>query len=146
MAMGLRARWIWLRSFRRTPAAARRCSTWSANRFGCRAAGATSAWASRWRNSSPLPAARPPQTAKPLLAARALLTPCQQPVRLPRMTALSDAVKQSGDSDTFDSLSPATGERLASFPIASAADVEAAVARARSAFAWWGSLTYDERR
>jgi acyl-CoA reductase-like NAD-dependent aldehyde dehydrogenase len=40
-------------------------------------------------------------------------------------------------TETFDSLDPATGEVLASYPIAGAEEVGAAVARAREAAAWW---------
>ena len=47
---------------------------------------------------------------------------------------------------TFDSLDPGTGAVLASHPIASDADVDAAVARARAAFGRWGALSFDERR
>jgi acyl-CoA reductase-like NAD-dependent aldehyde dehydrogenase len=74
------------------------------------------------------------------------------------MTILSRESESSHGSDTgthadaasstttFDSLSPATGERLASYPIADSAEVEAAVTRARAAFAWWESLGFDGRR
>jgi len=37
---------------------------------------------------------------------------------------------------TFDSLNPATGEVVASFPIDAGDDVQAAVARARTAAQW----------
>ena len=46
---------------------------------------------------------------------------------------------------TFDSLNPRTGDVVASHPIHTAADVEAAVARARTEAAWWSALSYDER-
>jgi acyl-CoA reductase-like NAD-dependent aldehyde dehydrogenase len=49
-------------------------------------------------------------------------------------------------ASTFDSLNPRTGAVVATHPIASATDVEAAVARARTAAAWWGSLTFAERK
>src|SRR3954454_24809693 len=63
------------------------------------------------------------------------------------MTVLSaDKSRDSSASGTFDSLSPTTGERLASYPVASEAEVAAAVSRARTAFWWWGSLSYAERR
>lgn len=48
--------------------------------------------------------------------------------------------------DTFDSLDPATGEVLASHPIATEADVAEVVASARAAFGRWGSLGFDDRR
>src|SRR4051794_15645914 len=64
------------------------------------------------------------------------------------MTVLSNSATSTGapSRETFDSLSPATGERLASYPIASAQDVAEAVARAHKAFDWWGPLSFDERR
>jgi acyl-CoA reductase-like NAD-dependent aldehyde dehydrogenase len=64
------------------------------------------------------------------------------------MTVLSNSATSTGapSRETFDSLSPATGERLASYPIASAQDVAEAVARAHNAFDWWGPLSFDERR
>jgi acyl-CoA reductase-like NAD-dependent aldehyde dehydrogenase len=47
---------------------------------------------------------------------------------------------------TFDTVSPATGEVIASFPVCGAAEVEAAVQRAREAAAWWAGLGGKERR
>ncbi len=47
---------------------------------------------------------------------------------------------------TFDSLDPATGEVLASFPIDSADDVQAAVSRARTAAHWWREIGFAGRR
>ena len=47
---------------------------------------------------------------------------------------------------TFDSLNPATGEVLASFPIDTADDVRAAVARARTAAQWWREIGFAGRR
>jgi acyl-CoA reductase-like NAD-dependent aldehyde dehydrogenase len=49
-------------------------------------------------------------------------------------------------ASTFDSLDPATGAVIASYPIATDAEVNAAVARARDAAQWWGELGFDERR
>ncbi len=49
-------------------------------------------------------------------------------------------------ASTFDSLNPRTGEVVATHPIASEADVRAAVDRARTASAWWGALSFDERK
>ncbi len=46
---------------------------------------------------------------------------------------------------SFDSLNPRTGDVVAAHPIHSAADVEAAVGRAREQAAWWSALSYDER-
>jgi acyl-CoA reductase-like NAD-dependent aldehyde dehydrogenase len=65
------------------------------------------------------------------------------------MTLLSTPSTSTADdetSPTFDSLSPATGEVLASYPIASPEDVTAAVARAHIGFDWWGSRSFEERR
>jgi acyl-CoA reductase-like NAD-dependent aldehyde dehydrogenase len=47
---------------------------------------------------------------------------------------------------TFDSVSPATGEVVASYPLHGEDEVRAAVARARAAFAWWQELGYAGRR
>jgi len=46
----------------------------------------------------------------------------------------------------LDSLNPATGEVLASFPIDTADDVQAAVARARTAAQWWREIGFAGRR
>ncbi|MDP2773051.1 MAG: aldehyde dehydrogenase family protein, partial [Nocardioides sp.] len=48
-------------------------------------------------------------------------------------------------AETFESLNPITGDVVGTHPIHSAADVEAAVVRAREAAAWWSALSYDER-
>jgi acyl-CoA reductase-like NAD-dependent aldehyde dehydrogenase len=47
--------------------------------------------------------------------------------------------------DTFDSLSPVTGDVVGSHPVHTAAEVEAKVARAHEAAGWWAGLTFDER-
>jgi acyl-CoA reductase-like NAD-dependent aldehyde dehydrogenase len=47
---------------------------------------------------------------------------------------------------TFDSLNPATGEVLATYPIDDRAAVDAAVSRARDAAGWWANLGFDGRR
>jgi acyl-CoA reductase-like NAD-dependent aldehyde dehydrogenase len=47
---------------------------------------------------------------------------------------------------TFDTVNPATGEVIATFPVCGTADVEAAVQRAREAATWWGGLGWKERR
>jgi acyl-CoA reductase-like NAD-dependent aldehyde dehydrogenase len=47
---------------------------------------------------------------------------------------------------TFDSVNPATGEVIASFPVHGQPDVEAAVGRAREAAIWWVGLGWKERR
>jgi acyl-CoA reductase-like NAD-dependent aldehyde dehydrogenase len=48
-------------------------------------------------------------------------------------------------SQTFQTFNPATGEVLATLPIAGAAEVDAAVARARAAQKQWARLTGTER-
>jgi acyl-CoA reductase-like NAD-dependent aldehyde dehydrogenase len=47
---------------------------------------------------------------------------------------------------TFDTINPATGEVIASFPVCGTSDVEAAVQRAREGAAWWAGLGAKERR
>jgi acyl-CoA reductase-like NAD-dependent aldehyde dehydrogenase len=47
---------------------------------------------------------------------------------------------------TFDSLNPATGAVVASFPVHTTADVRAAVERARPAAEWWRELGFDARK
>src|SRR5688572_28888327 len=47
--------------------------------------------------------------------------------------------------DTFDSLSPVTGDVVGTHPVHTAAEVEAKVARAHEAAVWWAGLTFDER-
>ncbi|MGW4368214.1 aldehyde dehydrogenase family protein [Nocardia takedensis] len=46
---------------------------------------------------------------------------------------------------TFDSLDPATGDVVGTYPIHDAEQVGAAVARAREAATWWGELDFAER-
>jgi acyl-CoA reductase-like NAD-dependent aldehyde dehydrogenase len=47
---------------------------------------------------------------------------------------------------TFESVNPATGEVIATFPVMGDNDVSAAIARAREASTWWAGLTWNERR
>ncbi|AXB46482.1 aldehyde dehydrogenase family protein [Amycolatopsis albispora] len=47
--------------------------------------------------------------------------------------------------ETFDSLSPATDEVVGTYPVHTAEEVEAAVARARDAAVWWDSLGFAGR-
>ncbi|MDR3032388.1 MAG: aldehyde dehydrogenase family protein [Kitasatospora sp.] len=47
---------------------------------------------------------------------------------------------------TFDTVNPATGEVIASFPVCGPDEVDAAVRRAREAAAWWAGLGAKERR
>jgi acyl-CoA reductase-like NAD-dependent aldehyde dehydrogenase len=48
--------------------------------------------------------------------------------------------------ETFESLNPATGEVLATYGVDGQREVTAAVRRARDAAAWWGALSFDDRR
>ena len=59
------------------------------------------------------------------------------------MTVTTD---RPASTETFDSLDPATGEVLASYPIAGTGEVGAAVARARDAAAWWREQGWKGRR
>ena len=52
----------------------------------------------------------------------------------------------TGPVETFDSLDPSNGQVLASYPVHSADDVRAAVARARAAEAWWQAQGWDGRK
>ncbi len=63
------------------------------------------------------------------------------------MTATLDPTTASADApvDTFDSLDPSNGDLVGTHPVSSKAEVDAAVARAREAAGWWGSLSFDER-
>ena len=58
------------------------------------------------------------------------------------MTTLED--RPTGGT-TFESLSPVTGDVVGTHPVHGAEEVEAAVARAREAAAWWSALSYAER-
>ena len=48
--------------------------------------------------------------------------------------------------ETFQSLNPANGEPLATYPVHTAADVDNAVIRARAAAAWWRDLGFEGRK
>jgi acyl-CoA reductase-like NAD-dependent aldehyde dehydrogenase len=61
------------------------------------------------------------------------------------MTADVQAPPEADTQETFDSLSPITGDVVGTWPVHSAEDVQAAVARAREGATWWSGLTYDER-
>ena len=58
---------------------------------------------------------------------------------------ITDPTPTASAAPSFDSLNPRTGAVVASHPITSAADVDAAVTRARAASAWWAGLGFDER-
>ena len=47
---------------------------------------------------------------------------------------------------TFDTLNPATGQVIASFPVCGRQDADQAVVRAREAARWWAGLGWRERR
>src|SRR3954447_14987276 len=49
-------------------------------------------------------------------------------------------------TEKLESLNPATGDVVGVYAVADAADVDAAVARAREASAWWGGLGFDGRK
>src|SRR6185312_1060473 len=53
---------------------------------------------------------------------------------------------RTGEGETFESVSPATGEVVATLPVHDEAEVREAVQRARKASAWWGELGFDGRR
>jgi aldehyde dehydrogenase (NAD+) len=54
--------------------------------------------------------------------------------------------QSAAPTKTFDSLDPATGEVLASYPVCDTAAVNAAVDQAREAAAWWAELGASGRR
>jgi succinate-semialdehyde dehydrogenase / glutarate-semialdehyde dehydrogenase len=60
------------------------------------------------------------------------------------MAATAEHVEVAGE--TFTSADPRTGTLVGTFPVHSAADVEAAVARARAAAGWWDGIGFAERR
>lgn len=64
------------------------------------------------------------------------------------MTTTADAPVEAAAERpaTFDSLDPRTGDVVGTYPIHSAADVEAAVARARASAAWWAGLGFEGRK
>lgn len=57
-------------------------------------------------------------------------------------------LSQSADTadQTFDLTHPVTGDLVGTFPVHSAADVQAAVAKARAAQQWWADLGFGGRR
>jgi acyl-CoA reductase-like NAD-dependent aldehyde dehydrogenase len=61
------------------------------------------------------------------------------------MSVTQDRARTTGD-ETFDSLSPATGEVVGTFPVHTEAEVREAVQRARKASQWWQSIGYDGRQ
>src|SRR3954467_760778 len=61
------------------------------------------------------------------------------------MSVTQDRARTGGEQ-TFDSLSPATGEVVGTFPVHGEAEVREAVQRARKASQWWQSLGPDGRK
>src|SRR3954452_6212178 len=61
------------------------------------------------------------------------------------MSVTQDRARTGGEQ-TFDSLSPATGEVVATFPVHDEGEVRAAVQRARKASQWWQGLGHDGRK
>ncbi|AWB93526.1 aldehyde dehydrogenase family protein [Aeromicrobium chenweiae] len=62
------------------------------------------------------------------------------------MTAtLEPTTTSDAPAATFDSLNPANGDLVGTHPIATKAEVDAAVAVARETADWWGNLSFDER-
>lgn len=66
-----------------------------------------------------------------------------QPTRQRRDEAF-DAART--DRETFEVRNPGTGDVVGTFPVHTAADVEAAVRRAREAASWWADLGFAGRR
>jgi acyl-CoA reductase-like NAD-dependent aldehyde dehydrogenase len=63
------------------------------------------------------------------------------------MTLAADRTVTGTDpSETFESLDPGTGEVLARYPVQGAEEVEAAVARSRTAAEWWQEQGWEGRR
>jgi succinate-semialdehyde dehydrogenase / glutarate-semialdehyde dehydrogenase len=54
-------------------------------------------------------------------------------------------VTSTVDSETFDSVDPAAGTRVGTFPVHTAADVRSTVDRARAAAEWWDGLGFAGR-
>ena len=49
-------------------------------------------------------------------------------------------------AETFEVRNPATGELVGSYPVHTAADIDARVAQAREAQKWWAGLGFDGRK
>jgi acyl-CoA reductase-like NAD-dependent aldehyde dehydrogenase len=62
------------------------------------------------------------------------------------MAITDDQAARTSTPQKFDSVSPATGAVVGSFPVDGPEEVAAAVARARPAAAWWAELGFDGRR
>ncbi len=62
------------------------------------------------------------------------------------MTTVATAQDATRPARNFDTLNPATGEVIATFPVCGEREVRAAVERARPAAAWWADLDWKRRR
>jgi acyl-CoA reductase-like NAD-dependent aldehyde dehydrogenase len=62
------------------------------------------------------------------------------------MAITDEPAARTAAPETFDSMSPATGTVVGSFPIDGPEEVAAAIARARPAAIWWAELGFDGRR
>jgi acyl-CoA reductase-like NAD-dependent aldehyde dehydrogenase len=60
--------------------------------------------------------------------------------------SVTEDLSRTSDEQTFQSLSPATGEVVGTFPVHGEAEVREAVQRARKASQWWQGLGYDGRK
>jgi len=60
--------------------------------------------------------------------------------------AVSPGLRWDLTTATFESHSPATGEVIATYPVHGEREVADAVRRARQAAAWWGGLSFSERK
>ncbi len=62
------------------------------------------------------------------------------------MTTAMTARDTTRPAETFDSVNPANGEVIASFPVCGGREIRAAVERANSAARWWAGLGWKQRR
>ena len=62
------------------------------------------------------------------------------------MTTAMTAQDTTRPAETFDSVNPANGEVIASFPVCGGREIRAAVERANSAARWWAGLGWKQRR
>jgi acyl-CoA reductase-like NAD-dependent aldehyde dehydrogenase len=62
------------------------------------------------------------------------------------MTTATTTWEATGAAGTFDSLNPATGEVIGTFPVCSVRETEAAVQRAGEAAQWWAGLSWRQRK
>ena len=62
------------------------------------------------------------------------------------MTTATAAGDPASTAQTFDSLNPATGEVIGTFPVCGVRETEAAMQRAAEAAQWWAGLGWRQRR